>query len=265
MKNILRKIIQWYGYDIVPRQPFSPLRRKVEETYALLRKHGFLPTTIIDVGVANGTPGLYQAFPEAQLLLIEPLPEYEPQLQAILRQRQGRYALAAAGESDGQSIFYRHPHQPDGSSQFLDVMGEAYSGEKIQVLVKRIDSLVKSCALPGPYLLKIDAQGAELQTLQGAERILNETEVIVMEASLFGFLQGSPQFAEIIYSLKQQGFVAYDILPTWNRPLDDALGQVDIVFVQEQGRFRRSQAFCAPAQFKQIFPKFTASDENHSI
>jgi len=253
MKNILRKIIQWYGYDIVPRQPFSPLRRKVEETYALLRKQGFFPATLIDVGVANGTPGLYQAFPEAQLLLIEPLPEYEPQLQAILQRRQGRYALAAAGESDRQSI-----------EVVNYVMGEAYSGEKIQVLVKRIDSLVKSCALPGPYLLKIDAQGAELQTLQGAERILNETEVIVMEASLFGFLQGSPQFAEIIYSLKQQGFVAYDILPTWNRPLDDALGQVDIVFVQEQGRFRRSQAFCAPAQFKQIFPKFTASDENHA-
>ena len=70
-----------------------------------LKRLGFDPRTVIDVGVAHGTPALYQTFPDARHLLIEPVEECTPFLEAIARQfRQVEYILAAAA---------RHPTPPE--------------------------------------------------------------------------------------------------------------------------------------------------------
>ena len=50
-------------------------------------------------------------------------------------------------------------------------------------------SKIKS--LHGPYLLKIDVQGAELDVLEGAQNLLKDTEAVVLEVSMFGFMAGS--------------------------------------------------------------------------
>ena len=76
--------------------------------------------------------------------------------------------------------------------------------------------------------------------------------MVVLEVSLLGFFDGAPQFADVVGYMKTRGFVAYDVLPGWTRPLDHALGQVDIVFVQDDGIFRRSQAFADPQQLESL-------------
>ena len=48
----------------------------------------------------------------------------------------------------------------------------------------------------------------------------------------------TPDFADTIIAMKQRGFVPYDILDYMTRPHDSALGQVDVVFVKDNGRFR---------------------------
>ena len=48
-----------------------------------LRRAGIAPATVIDVGAANGTRALYEAYPDARLVLIEPLVEHEPDLQRL--------------------------------------------------------------------------------------------------------------------------------------------------------------------------------------
>jgi hypothetical protein len=45
--------------------------------FARMMRLGLNPGTVIDAGVARGTPDLHQAFPQAHLLLIEPVNEYE--------------------------------------------------------------------------------------------------------------------------------------------------------------------------------------------
>lgn len=57
---------------------------------------GFSPATVIDVGVASGTPALYTRFPNARHLLIEPLEEFEERLQTICSRYDAEYVLAAA-------------------------------------------------------------------------------------------------------------------------------------------------------------------------
>ena len=43
--------------------------------------------------------------------------------------------------------------------------------------------------------------------------------------------------------MKDVGYVVYDIIGGINRPLDLALGQKDLVFVKENGVFRKSHGW----------------------
>ena len=66
-------------------------------------------------------------------------------------------------------------------------------------------------------------------------------------------MKGAPQFYEVVTWMKGRDFVAYDIILGWNRPLDNALGQIDIIFVKDQGMFRRDHSFSTTEQMKILF------------
>jgi len=84
--------------------------------------------------------------------------------------------------------------------------------------------------------------------LAGASRTLQQTEAVILEVTLFGTLIGAPQLYDVLSHMKQVGFVVYDAYGFLYRPLDNALCQMDMVFVREDGPFRASHAFAAPGQ-----------------
>ena len=48
------------------------------------------------------------------------------------------------------------------------------------------------------YLIKVDVQGAELDVLRGAIETLNETELVILEVSMFEFMVNLPQFYDVV-------------------------------------------------------------------
>jgi hypothetical protein len=56
-------------------------------------------------------------------------------------------------------------------------------------------------------------------------------------------MKGAPIFDEVVAYMKTIGFVAYDIIHGWYRPLDNALGQVDILFVKENSFLRSDHRY----------------------
>lgn len=223
-------------------------RRTNGEMYSFISSFGFSPPTIIDVGVGYGTQELYSAFPQSKLVLIEPLQEFEDAMKNILSNRDGEYIIAAASNKNGTAVFNKHLHQLDASSLLKEQTGPETDGEQVSVPLIKLDDYISSKNFEFPYLLKIDVQGAELDVIEGAHNILNNCEVIVLEVSLFEFLKESPQFYEVINFMHRKGFVPYDIIPGWTRPLDGALGQIDIAFVKEYGMFRQDHRFSYPHQ-----------------
>jgi Methyltransferase FkbM domain len=96
-----------------------------------------------------------------------------------------------------------------------------------------VDEVCAEKNLNGPYLIKVDVQGAELQVLAGATRTLREAEAVILEVTLFGTIISGPQFSDVVAFMKQCRFVAYDFCGFLYRPFDKALSQVDLVFVRE--------------------------------
>jgi hypothetical protein len=86
-------------------------------------------------------------------------------------------------------------------------------------------------------------QGYELEVLRGATETLRACEAVMSEVSLFRYTPDTPLADEVIGFLRDRGFVLYDVAGVLRRPLDDALGQMDLVFVKEDHPLRKSSAW----------------------
>ncbi|HCJ12105.1 MAG: hypothetical protein A2Y14_03485 [Verrucomicrobia bacterium GWF2_51_19] len=224
-------------------------RHNLEEVLNAMKRNGLRVSTIIDVGIAYGTPGLYGTIDAVQYHLIEPLKEYLGTIQDLCKKYPATYTLAAAGEQKGTLTFNVHPDM-SGSSFLSESEGKHVDGTPRTVPVTTIDDEVRQHALKGPFLIKVDVQGFELQVLNGAQKTLAQTEAIILEVSLFSFYQQSPLFADVIAYMAARGFAPYDIFGATYRPLDDALGQIDIAFVKNTSQLRQSQHFASQEQRK---------------
>ncbi len=209
--------------------------------FSRVRAMGFRPRTVIDVGVADGTFDLYEGFPDSRFLLIEPMVEFEPALKRICRQHNGIYEIAAAGSRKGsaQIHFGANLH---GASLVAEDGGER------SVPVITVDALVEQHQMKGPFVLKIDVQGAEFEVIEGSVKTLEQTEIVVLEVPLFDFSKTGITMVEAVLKMKELGFVPHDIFDGLLRPLDGALGQVDMAFVKKRGQFRDRDAWASRTQ-----------------
>lgn len=216
-------------------------RNSIGEHCALLVRLGFKPGTIIDVGAADGTPGLYDYFPDADLLLIDPLEEHVPALREISRKHsRARIAVGAAGAHAGEIAINVYPDRLTGSSCMVDPCGV---GAPRRVPMITLDQECADRALGGPYLVKVDTQGFELEVLRGAEAVLAETEIVILEVSFFRLFTSNPIFSEVVIFMAERGFEMYDLLGSSTRPLDGALAQADVVFARRDGMLRQQERF----------------------
>lgn len=252
LKRLIKGFFNAFGLEINKKRGESETRSSMAGALRQLSMLGFHPRTVIDVGAASQTAELYEEYPKADILLIEPLREFEPSLRKIRDKYRAQYLLAAAGERPGTATLNVHPDH-FGSSLLKEEEGPSVDGEPRQVPVITIDEVCTERNLKGPYLIKVDVQGAELQVLAGARQTLSSTEAIVLEVNLFGLMIGGPQFYDVISQMKSYGFVVYDIYGFTYRPYDGALAQVDMVFVREQGFLRKSHVFSTPEKRRQQF------------
>jgi len=201
---------------------------------ANIQRLGFDPTVVVDVGVAGGTPELYESFPSSHHLFVEPLVEYESALQRIVAMLpSAEYFLVAATSQPCEVVMHVHPDLV-GSSLYLEQEPGVVNGHERTVPGTTLDELCCERGLSGPYLLKLDVQGAELDVLIGAEQTLVETEVVIAEVSLFPFFVGGPMLADVIQHMKERGFLVYDVFGLAYRPLDGAMSQMDVCFVRRE-------------------------------
>ncbi len=228
----------------------SPRRATLEGVLEQVRSAGFVPGTAVDVGASFGTftTAFRRIFPESDVVMIEPLAECRGHLEALASAAPvvRLVPLAAAG-APGPLTINVHADLV-GSSLYLEAEETDVNGVPRQVEATTLDALAAGAPLRPPVLLKIDVQGAELDVLRGAERVLGATEVVLLEASFFRTFRGGPLFHQVVEHLAARGFVVYDVAGLQYRPLDGALSQVDLAFVRDDGSLRRHHGYATRAQ-----------------
>jgi FkbM family methyltransferase len=208
-----------------------------------LKRNGFVPNTIVDVGAYEGrwTRGITTIYPSVPVLMIEANPDKDGRLTAV-QKRLGptvsfeRALLGATARKD--VTFYS---METGSS----VMPEVTSVPRTPITLdmQTLDDVTSRAAVAGPLLIKLDVQGYELEVLRGSKRTLQLTEVIVLELSLLEYNRGAPLLAQVLAEVSALGYAIYDICGQHRRQASGALLQMDAIFVRESSPLRTSERF----------------------
>jgi len=216
-----------------------------------LKENGLNPRTIIDVGAAFGSWSLLcsKTFQHSQYILIEGLKEYEIALQkATSNTPNASYKLCCVSDSSSLKTIFVHSDLVGSSLKKEYEPHNQSSSQKRIVPCKTLNEICLEEHLSPPYLIKMDIQGAELEALHGASTILKHTEVIILEVSLIDCLKETPSFNQMTEELENLGFIVHDIFGHNYRPLDGALTQVDIVFIQKTSPLRKSKWYANKIQ-----------------
>jgi len=212
------------------------------------RAIGFRPGTIIDVGFAFGTEGLFEVFDDVHHVLLDPIQEAEPAMQRFCQDHPGSIFFVAAA-SDAEGVLKMVARKGvTGSSFHTKFKKESAEMRKVPTIT--LDKIVRENELPKPYLLKLDVEGHELHVLKGAEQCLQDAEMVIMEIGTWAedHPKGRPSMMDLFRYMEDHGFVFYEFAEPGYRPIDGALYMFDAVFVKIDSVLRRERSHKTPEQ-----------------
>lgn len=190
-----------------------------------LKRSGFNPDFVIDVGAQTGTPELYNTFPDSRHIFIEPVNECLDVLSQIAKSLTHASILSCAVSNfNGESNI-----SLTDSKQYSSI-DEVIGSENRIIEVKTIDSICEEFQITGQVLLKIDVDGPEVKVLQGSKTLLKQGCVIVIEASM---ADEKPRFSQVVDYLSSYGYEVFDIVDPLFRQSDWHLWQVDLILIKK--------------------------------
>lgn len=218
----------------------SPLKQRIklacgvpstEASLAAMKRRGFSPKAAIDVGAYSGewTIAFRQLYPQTRVLMVEPQPARKERLQALTHVHNGvEFAPVLLGPAAAAGVtFYQ---AETGSSVLRDPGNNAAQPAAMEMTT--LDAVTRGTPFERADFLKLDVQGYELEVLKGAEEILKSVEAVMMEVNLIGVYEGAPLVHEAVAYMAAHGFRVYDVCTFFRRPYDNALWQLDMIFVR---------------------------------
>lgn len=246
-QKIRSAVVQGY---IMARHPEAiKLKRKgiSYEHYRDLKKQWILDfgiKTILDIGANNGQFARLarEVFPDAVIYSFEPLPDCFAELKTALPGDKNFFPFEnAIGSCEITLEFFRSFHTP--SSSFLkmeELHKEAFpesrqgqSTEPIKVKVKTLDGVLGNKSLEKNILVKIDVQGYEMEAIEGAKNILEETKIVILEMSFLKIYENQPLFHDVYEKMYNLGFRFRGSLAQMLHPVTGEIVQTDAIFVKE--------------------------------
>ncbi len=203
-----------------------------------IKEMGFVPKHIVDVGANHGTwtRETLKYFPEAYYTLIEPQEWLKPSLQDILDSN-SKVSFNAVGAGDKSGSFMFTIVDRDDSCSFRYTEEEAKEGgfKQVKIPIVTLNEIVaKNATLPFPDLVKVDAEGLDINVLEGASDLMGKTEVFLVEAALF-CKEFDNNFLKMVDYMDKKGYSLFEITDL-NRPFQlQVLWLVEIAFVKKGG------------------------------
>ncbi|MFZ3581952.1 FkbM family methyltransferase [Loktanella sp. DJP18] len=181
----------------------------IAATETLVFRHlGIKVYEVVDVGVHDGTPWLYQSFPDAKFLLVEP----QRDLQDRLKSRPTHFEClnVAVGPEAGRLTLQARNER----SSFLDRTEAAATPADVsyEVEVMTLDRILQDRTTADQVGLKIDIEGYEHFALQGLTSELGRIAFVSMEVSVRQRFKGEKTFSDIVSIMNDKGFLFYNLM-----------------------------------------------------
>jgi FkbM family methyltransferase len=226
--------------SLIKRLCPAPLKQKIklacgapdtDACLAAMKRRGFDPRIAIDIGAYTGewTLSLRQLFPATRVLMIEPQAARQARLEALAQVHDGvDFAPVLLGSAAAKAVTF---FQSETASSVLRDPGNG-GARAVEMEMTTLDAVTRGTHFQRPDFLKLDVQGYELEILKGAEHVLASVEAVMMEVNLIAVYEGAPLADEVVAFMAARGFRVYDVCTFFRRPLDNALWQMDMIFVR---------------------------------
>jgi FkbM family methyltransferase len=184
---------------------------------AHLLQFGLVVDVVFDIGVDTGTPFLYQAFPEAHFVLIDPRAEAEAAMTGPDAPAKASFHAVALGADAGEMTL-NIPFSDKGEQGAMASLRQRqdYLADQIkwvetrQIPVAPLDTI--AVAYTGRVGLKIDTEGFEDEVLAGATETLARCDFVILEMSLTQRFDTTAPPSQIIARLAAAGLEFRDVL-----------------------------------------------------
>jgi len=216
----------------------STVHELLTNLFISLKQLEFYPKHIIDVGANYGSWSRIarQHYPESFLTMVEPQGDLKIQVRDLLVDKDRvDYYPVGAGNRSGKLKFTLHKRHDSCSFALSEADAAARNFKQIEVDVMTLNEICSNSRFPLPELIKIDAEGFDLEVLEGASELFKTAEVFLVEASV-----SNPRYkntvSRVIDAMHKKGYQLFDITQL-NRPMAvKLLWLVELVFIRTGGR-----------------------------
>ena len=172
-----------------------------------LKSYGLTGRHIVDVGAHKGSYSriFLSAFPDAYCTMFEPQVELHQHMSDLTSSQRVALVGKGVGAASGRFAFTRHPRADSQSFAISRERADARGWERDWLEVVSLDEYLQECSWPAPDIIKIDAEGWDLEVVQGASRTLDTTELVLIEASVIRL--GEPHLPEVLAAMEKADFV----------------------------------------------------------
>lgn len=247
IKRLIKKVVDRISDSIYYRLGYSKSNNLHEKNsllsnlFTTMRYMGFEPKHIIDVGANHGTwtREILRYAPNAYYTLIEPQNWLKSSFQDLLENNRIIYYPAGAGKTAGSFKFTIVDRDDSCSFRYSEEEAQTNGFKQLEIPVKTLNEIViENQDKPFPDLVKIDAEGLDLDVLDGASDLFGKTEVFMVEAAVFSKCFDNT-IQKMINYMADRDYVLFDITDL-NRPFEPkVLWLMELVFVKKDGKINR--------------------------
>lgn len=209
-----------------------------------LKNNGFIPDTVIDIGVSNGEwfSEAYKIWPNAKYFLYEARKKEETKFTELRIPSQINYEIEfdkalgyVFGDRDCKILTF---YKLDAGSSFYEEDTKFPRTKELKKIYDAEKELSKKHIVNA--FLKLDVQGAEYEIIEsiGRNTMFRYIEVIQVELSLLPYNKNAPLSSKVCSILSRMGFELFDFGPGFRRESDGVLYQIDAVFVKKESKLR---------------------------
>ncbi|MFV8342087.1 FkbM family methyltransferase [Flavobacterium sp. XS2P39] len=243
MKKLLKRIINKLGYTLKKVNTEKLIVNTNNKDYLLfnfydtLKKIGFTPSHIVDIGANHGawTREALRHFPEAYYTLLEPQNWLKDSFQHILDvNSKVQFYPVGAGEKEGSFPFTIVDRDDSCSFRYTQEEAKVAGFKQIEIPVVTLNGLLSNSEWPIPDIIKIDAEGLDIEVLKGASDFFGKTEIFMVEAGVVN-KSFDNSFLKLINFMDENNYRLFEITDI-NRPFQlKVLWLVELVFVKKDG------------------------------